>query len=597
VNVPRSIVCLLLMLLALVAAPAPAQTTDVPVSRSARFTGKINFVTTGGSLRTQPNTGNACTVRSTGTATLGGVPAGTTILAAYLYWAGSASTTSGGSTVVDAQVTLNGSSVGANRTFTGTYTSDGTAFRYFGAVADVTSRVTGNGSYSFGGLTVNTGAPHCASEAVLAGWALVVIYQGNAERLRAINIFDGLQFFRGSALTLTPDGFRTPQSNIDGRIAVITWEGDPQNSDAMNGFSESLRFNGTAIDDGLVPAGSSPTNQQFDGTISSTGSTTSYGVDVDQYNVTSLLGPGQESATTVYSAGADLVLLGAQIVSVTSEPKVDLSITKTATAPFYVGQTGSYTLRVRNGSGLNIERDDNPLVVTDVLPPGLAFVSATGSGWSCGASGQTVTCTRAPPLNPGQSAPDLTLNVAVTMPAAPSVTNTASITSSSIEDDPADNASTVTTAVIAPALRAAKLSEVISDPFNGATLPKRIPGAFVRYAVTVTNTGTGTVDNASLALTDPVPAGTALYVASGSGPPVEFIDGTTPSGLTFSLPANVRYSNQPGGGPPYDYVPVPDANGVDVNVTGLRVAPGGVMAAAGPGGTPSFTVRFRVRIR
>lgn len=208
-----------------------------------------------------------------------------------------------------------------------------------------------------------------------------------------------------------------------------------------------------------------------------------------------------------------------------------------------------------------------------------------------------MTCTRAPPLNPGQSAPDLTLNVAVTMPAAPSVTNTASVTSSSIEDDPADNASTVTTAVIAPALRAAKLSEVISDPFNGATLPKRIPGAFVRYAVTVANTGTGTVDDASLVLTDPVPAGTALYVASGSGPPVEFIDGTTPSGLTFDLPANVRYSNQPGGGPPYDYVPVPDANGVDVNVTGLRVAPGGVMAAAGPGGTPSFTVRFRVRIR
>ena len=44
-------------------------------------------------------------------------------------------------------------------------------------------------------------------------------------------------------------------------------------------------------------------------------------------------------------------------------------------------------------------------------------------------------------------------------------------------------------------------------------------------------------------------------------------------------------------------MPVPDANGVDANVTGLRVAPGGVMSAAGPGGNPSFTVRFRVRIR
>ena len=37
---------------------------------------------------------------------------------------------------------------------------------YFGGFADVTSRVAGNGSYTFSGLTVNTGAPHCGSSAV-----------------------------------------------------------------------------------------------------------------------------------------------------------------------------------------------------------------------------------------------------------------------------------------------------------------------------------------------------------------------------------------------------------------------------------------------
>jgi acyl carrier protein len=79
-----------------------------------------------------------------------------------------------------------------------------------------------------------------------------VIYQGTNERLRALNIFDGLQFFRGSSLTLTPDGFRTPATGIDGRVAVISWEGDPNNSEPLYGFSESLRFNGSLIDDGLV---------------------------------------------------------------------------------------------------------------------------------------------------------------------------------------------------------------------------------------------------------------------------------------------------------------------------------------------------------
>jgi hypothetical protein len=86
-------------------------------------------------------------------------------------------------------------------------------------------------------------------------------------------------------------------------------------------------------------------------------------------------------------------------------------------------------------------------------------------------------------------------------------------------------------------------------------------------------------------------------VSSAAGPPVELIDGAPASGLVYAYPANVGFSNQPGGGPPYSYVPVPDANGVDANVTGLRVAPGGTMPAAGAAGSPSFTVRFRVRVR
>jgi hypothetical protein len=34
-----------------------------------------------------------------------------------------------------------------------------------------------------------------------------------------------------------------------------------------------------------------------------------------------------------------------------------------------------------------------PLVLTDDLPNGLTFVSAEGTGWTCGAVGQLVTCT------------------------------------------------------------------------------------------------------------------------------------------------------------------------------------------------------------
>ncbi len=114
------------------------------------------------------------------------------------------------------------------------------------------------------------------------------------ERLRAVNVFDGLQFFRGSALTLNPDGFRIPPTNFDGRMTIVAWEGDPGNSTPLNGFSEVLRFNGTAVDDGIVVPGSDPSIQPYDGTVNTAGVATSYGVDVDTFDVTALLDAGSD---------------------------------------------------------------------------------------------------------------------------------------------------------------------------------------------------------------------------------------------------------------------------------------------------------------
>src|SRR5262249_46759147 len=123
-----------------------------------------------------------------------------------------------------------------------------------------------------------------------------------------------------------------------------------------------------------------------------------------------------------------------------------------------------------------------------------------------------------------------------------------------------------------------------------------IPGSIVEYSITVTNTGPGTVDASTLAITDPVPANTQLYVSTASGNPVEFLNGTPASGLAFNYAGNVGYSNQAGGGTPFPYVPVPDAAGFDAAARGLRIAPTGAMSAASAAGNPSFTIRFRVRI-
>lgn len=147
-----------------------------------------------------------------------------------------------------------------------------------------------------------------------------------------------------------------------------------------------------------------------------------------------------------------------------------------------------------------------------------------------------------------------------------------------------------------PVLLVTKLSQTLSDPINGSSSPKAIPGATILYTMGVTNAGLGTVDNDTMTISDVIPTNTALFVDSGSGDPIAFVDGAVSSGLSFNFGTDVGFSNQPGGGGPYTYVPVPDAQGFDPAVTGIQVSPSGVMNAAAGGSNPSFNVLFRVRI-
>jgi trimeric autotransporter adhesin len=519
------------------------------ITRYARLTGNINFVATGGSLRTESNDGDYCNVGTTSSAALTGIPAGATIRAAYLYWGGSRST-------ADTTVTLNGSNVTADRVFTTIVPDPSRTF--FGGFANITSRISGNGTLTFSGLTVDEGGNYCSSATVVAGWGVFVIYERASEPLRAINVFDGLQSFYGSDVTLTPDGFRIPASGIDGKIAVITWDGDPANSGPAGGFSESLRFNGTSLDDGIVVAGSSPLIQQYDGTVNTLSVATSYGVDVDTYNIGSLLLPGQTAATTAYSSGGDRVFLTAQIVSVTSEPSVDLSIAKTHVGNFTVGTNATYALMVSSAPGS--QQTDFPIVVTDTLPAGLTYQSAIGTGWNCGIAGQLVTCTHAGPLNAGASLPSITLTVGVGNAAYPSVANTAQVTTPSNDPDATNNVSTDIATVLGANLSAS--TKTVQD-LNGGDAN---PGDTLRYTITL-------IESAGIAATGVV--------------------------VTDDVPANVsgfNVTSVPGGATNGSTNAGSGANGTGfLNVTGINVPANGsvtivftVQVAAGA--TPGTTI-------
>ena len=147
-----------------------------------------------------------------------------------------------------------------------------------------------------------------------------------------------------------------------------------------------------------------------------------------------------------------------------------------------------------------------------------------------------------------------------------------------------------------PALRVTKVAATLSDPINGSTNPLSIPGAIKGYTVSIANDGSGTVDADSLVITDVLPDAVSLFVDTSAGDPIVFVDGAVASGVGYDFATGVSFSNQPGGGPPFDHVPNPDADGFDGAITGVRVALTGSMAAASGRNVPSFELRLRARV-
>jgi large repetitive protein len=116
----------------------------------------------------------------------------------------------------------------------------------------------------------------------------------------------------------------------------------------------------------------------------------------------------------------------------------DLSITKSTSAPIAFGNNPiTYTLAVSNLGPAQA----TSISVSDTLPAGAGFVSASGAGWTCGAAAG-VTCTRstlavgaAPPISLVMNGPPV---------ASPgTLSNTASVTISN-DPTPGNNSSTST---------------------------------------------------------------------------------------------------------------------------------------------------------
>lgn len=113
-------------------------------------------------------------------------------------------------------------------------------------------------------------------------------------------------------------------------------------------------------------------------------------------------------------------------------------------------------------------------------------------------------------------------------------------------------------------LTIAKTSSVVSDPTNGTTNPKAIPGATMRYCILVTNNGSGTATGINVA--DPLPATTT------------YVPGSLRSGASCAGATTVEDDNAAGADESDPFGA--SITGTTVAATAPTLAPGAALAVA-----------------
>ncbi len=426
---------------------APSVEGYVPVELFDTFSGNIAYKAIGTTLRTDSNDdGGACSFVPVGTgaaATLT-MPPSSSVIKAFLYWAGSGSTAD-----IDDTVTFGPTGSEISITADEIYQIEGAgggSSDYFAAYKNVTSQVVSNGSYTLRDLTVQAGFPWSFSQACAGGWAMVVIYENTQERFRVANVFQGFQPFQNSAFTLVPRNFRmattdnpgdTPGAGYlpNGDVTHITVEGDetlsngdeslgiqtapgqetfntltnsfnPSNADFNSTVTRPIFSNtfGTGFYEFDSTAGLNGDGYEIDqpGPDATEAGRTgdeigaSWGFDVDTHFIAgndssgvlwNFAQPGQEAEqiTTRYSTGQDLVLLISEVITVTNFDLADLEVFKTQSGDFKVGGTGQYQFEVRNNGngGISGGEATGQILVGDILPTGLTLASVSGTDWDC----------------------------------------------------------------------------------------------------------------------------------------------------------------------------------------------------------------------
>jgi uncharacterized repeat protein (TIGR01451 family) len=217
-----------------------------------------------------------------------------------------------------------------------------------------------------------------------------------------------------------------------------------------------------------------------------------------------------------------------------------LSLAKSHAGNFTAGTNASYSLVVTNNS---LSAVAGTTTVTDTLPAGLTYVGGTGTGWSCSAAGQVVTCTNGAGVGASASLPAITLTVAVGGSLGTSVANQAQVANPNVNSGAAQPGNIDTATVLHPDLSGPGTTKDVVD-LNGGDAA---PGDTLRYTITLAESAGAAASGVSV--TDDIPANVSGF-------------------SVVSVPAGSTNASTGGGG----------ANGTGyLNVTGIAMPASGTV--------------------
>jgi CSLREA domain-containing protein len=187
---------------------------------------------------------------------------------------------------------------------------------------------------------------------------------------------------------------------------------------------------------------------------------------------------------------------------------IDVAATVPDTGSFTQGQQGaSFTVDIANsgpGSTGDPTGGSNPMTVTDTLNSAFTYGNYSGTGWSCSASGQTVTCKNDSAIAESSGYPELTIDVNVSGTATGTISNSVTVSGAGATATPSNTDKI--SVVPAPSLSLTKSHTVTFTQGQTAV-----------WNIAVANASGSSATSGTITLNDTLPTGYTLASSSGTG--------------------------------------------------------------------------------